>query len=639
MELKLARKFHGPIKTQSTVSHENLNLSDFASCTTTVHAIGNILVLIILQSSKPESNMENAPATWTVDNVTAWAAQANVPADVVSSLSMNQVDGPTLVTLSKSDLQSELGIASLPARRYLWELLKSLKAQQTTSDFSVAIQVHEQEIQTFSANATATINQGPDAASGTGDVTAVVNELASDAVKQRQVVSDHMMAFRLQMALNMGNEICKDAEFAHKEHDRLKQLLTQEESDRAYAESLATGRDRTVVERRRRQEQQQVQQVAGADSAESASNKRVSSLFGLCVQTLADNKVDVAEAFRTGLVKPLAEPAVVSDEESNETSIDDEEMENRKPAAVASNLFNLPFVQECSVCYDTDVKGYSLACGDHFHCVRCMRQLFQSALRDTTLLPLRCCEVPIDMNVAHDLLEHKDARTILRRVEEKEAKNKMYCPDCASFINLDLVDSTQNTELLCDCGTLLCTECKTSAHQGITCMQNQGVQSGSDDMFLGLSREQGWKQCPRCSILIELRSGCNHMTCSNCSHEFCYNCLQQWNSRTAQCSSGNCVLWEEDRLLEAAEDRVQQHEAARGIRLAEPVRREHLRAAVVGLEANEICAHEWTRSNGYKGDCPNCWFTMYAYGMRCRSDCGSIVCYTCAHHRLPRRGW
>lgn len=585
--------------------------------------------------------MQNAPATWTVENVADWATQAKVPEDVVSSLSMNQVDGPTLVTLSKSDLQSELGIASLPARRYLWELVKSLKAQQTTSDYSVAIQVHEQEIQAFSANAVAAIRQGPDAASGTGNVAAVVNELASDALKHRQKVEDHLMAFRLQKALNMGHEICKDAEFAHEEQDRLNQLLAQEENDRAYAESLATGRDRTAVARRRRQQQQQqAQQAAGVDGIEPASNKRVASLFGLCVQTLAENKINVAEAFRTGQVKPLDKPVVIvsDDEESNETSTDDETMEDRKPAAVASNLFNLPFICECSVCFDQDVKGYSLACGDHFHCVRCMRQLFQSALRDNTLLPLRCCDVPIDMNVAYDLMDHSDARTLLKRVEEKEAKNKMYCPDCASFINLDLVDSTQNKELLCDCGTLLCTECKTSSHHGISCLQNQGVRSGSDEMVMELSREQGWKQCPRCSIMIELRYGCNHMTCSNCSHEFCYKCLQQWDTRTALCSSGNCALWDENRLEEAAEDRVQQHEAAHG-RLEAPVRLERLRAAVAGLQANEICVHEWTRSNGYKGDCPNCGFTMYAYGMRCRSDCGSTVCYTCAHHRLGRRGW
>ena len=216
----------------------------------------------------------------------------------------------------------------------------------------------------------------------------------------------------------------------------------------------------------------------------------------------------------------------------------------------------------------------------------------------------------------------------------------MYCPSCSSFINLDLIDASESSELCCGCGTMVCTTCKTNSHPGFTCRQNQAIQSGSDELILELSRQEGWKQCPKCSALIELRSGCNHMTCSNCSHEFCYRCLRDWDTKESQCASRTCELWDEDRLIEAGEARVQQEEAARGgRRLAEPVRRERLREAIVGLRANEVCVHVWSRSNGYKGDCPNCGFTMWAYGMRCRSDCGSTVCYTCAHHRIPNRGW
>ena len=75
-------------------------------------------------------NSTSPPATWNVADVTAWATQAKLAPDVVSSLANNQVDGPTLVTLTKAELQSELGIISLPARRYLWELIRSLNFEQ-----------------------------------------------------------------------------------------------------------------------------------------------------------------------------------------------------------------------------------------------------------------------------------------------------------------------------------------------------------------------------------------------------------------------------------------------------------------------------------------------------------------------------
>ena len=62
--------------------------------------------------------MENtSPATWAAADVVAWATQAKLAPDIISSLTLNQVDGPTLVTLTKSELQSELGMVSLPKRK------------------------------------------------------------------------------------------------------------------------------------------------------------------------------------------------------------------------------------------------------------------------------------------------------------------------------------------------------------------------------------------------------------------------------------------------------------------------------------------------------------------------------------------
>lgn len=576
-----------------------------------------------------------SPASWTPNDVLSWATRAGLASDTVQALLQNQVDGPTLVTLSKAELETELGIASLPARRYLWDLIKSLRAEQESNDYSAAIHAHEEEIQSFStAEAT---SGGPDAASGWNTSGAsfqtVVDELLSDAQRQRKVVEDHLFAHRMQRAIKCGQQVYEDAEAARQEQARLNQLLTQAESDRQYAESLATGRERVAVARRQREAQQEAAGAIGVipGEADNAIGNRFTSLFGLAVQTCVTNKINVAEAFKTGKVKPITIPTVSDDE-------DEREDEDRKPAAVVNGLEYLPFIKQCNVCYEEKLKGYTLACG-HRQCTHCTRKLLKAALRDNTLLPLRCCEIPIDMNISNQLLNRDEATAILKRVEELEATNKMYCPTCGAFLNLDLVDSSMSTDLICGCGTALCTACKTATHQGLTCLENQAAKTGSDDLIMELASQQNWKQCPSCSMMIELRSGCNHMTCAFCRHEFCYNCLRQWSTKSGQCSSGRCELWEEDRLLEAGEARVQQEEGAQGRAFPEVARQERLRRAVAGLRANEVCDHNWQRSNGYKGECPNCGYDMYCYGMVCRSDCGSTVCYTCAHHRIPQRGW
>ena len=202
-------------------------------------------------------------------------------------------------------------MVSLPKRRYLWELIKSLKSEQETSDYAVAIEAHEEEIRSFSfAPDSSTVDLGPDAGSGGGTVMnngssllAVYNELVTDVQNQRQVIEDRMMAYRLQKTLNNGQEICRDAELAHDEQGRLDLLRNQAERDREYAENLAVGRERTVINRRRRQETQLL--ISEGSDTESQADDRIASLFGMCVQTCSDNKVNVAKAFQTGKVKPI----------------------------------------------------------------------------------------------------------------------------------------------------------------------------------------------------------------------------------------------------------------------------------------------------------------------------------------------
>ncbi|CAJ1966499.1 unnamed protein product [Cylindrotheca closterium] len=609
------------------------------------------------------------PSTWTATDVQQWAVDMRLAQEAVVGLSENQIDGATLITLSKSELREDLGIKSLAARRHLLDLIRSLQIQNETSDFSAAMDVHDEEIRRFAAIQVSNNSAGADAAAIGHTVNminpthlAIAHELDSDAQRQRQVISDHLLACRIQRDLQRGLPAYEDAQTAHEEQQRLNALFQREEQDYIYAESLATGRERAHVQSRRQRETAEPQPippaavVGGNERAIPSTASRVATLFGLSMKVCADNKVNVAQAFSTGKVKPITTPALVSDDDDDDDNDNDggggvkyryhnknTQEDKRKPAPMPKGLHNLPFVDQCSVCFDKNVKGYHLAC-EHRQCIPCTRRLFKTGLKDNTLLPLRCCEVPIDMSIAKDLLKEKEANLILQRVEELGAANKMYCPTCNSFLNLDLVDASQSVTVQCSCKTHLCVACKTTAHPGISCRQHQRqrLNDSSDDgraLFLALSRDKGWKQCPKCSEMIELRSGCNHMTCANCRHEFCYKCLEKWSTGNGQCTSGRCELWDENRLLEAGEARVQQEEQARGEAIAGPARQERLRVAVAGLRQNEICAHNWVRSGGYKGLCPNCSFEMFAYGMRCSSDCGSTVCYTCAHHRIPQRGW
>lgn len=53
-----------------------------------------------------------------------------------------------------------------------------------------------------------------------------------------------------------------------------------------------------------------------------------------------------------------------------------------------------------------------------------------------------------------------------------------------------------------------------------------------------MAETQGWRECWQCHAIVELKEGCNHMTC-RCGAQFCMACGQKWKS----CS---CALFNDE---------------------------------------------------------------------------------------------
>uniref|UniRef100_A0A1I8FYR1 RBR-type E3 ubiquitin transferase n=1 Tax=Macrostomum lignano TaxID=282301 RepID=A0A1I8FYR1_9PLAT len=71
------------------------------------------------------------------------------------------------------------------------------------------------------------------------------------------------------------------------------------------------------------------------------------------------------------------------------------------------------------------------------------------------------------------------------------------------------------------------------------------------------------QRCPRCCVLIEKDSGCNHVICSRCGYEFCYACR-------APHHAGDCVPLD---LAEAAAQRSRNARLCRQFRFWEEFNR------------------------------------------------------------------
>ncbi|KAJ5513557.1 Zinc finger RING/FYVE/PHD-type [Penicillium fimorum] len=169
----------------------------------------------------------------------------------------------------------------------------------------------------------------------------------------------------------------------------------------------------------------------------------------------------------------------------------------------------------------------------HFYCKACLIRLFTDSLRDESLFPPQCCHKSI---VASEKMlgpalvqKHKE------KVIELSDPDRTYCcnPKCAEYLPRKI---TQNGICKCaSCGVRTCRKCKKHAHEG-KCVYKP------DALLEELAECKKWQRCSNCSRLIELSTGCNHITCI-CKFEFCYFCGKPWKT----CK---CIYAEEENLYE-----------------------------------------------------------------------------------------
>jgi LSD1 subclass zinc finger protein len=560
------------------------------------------------------------PTTWTVQDVEKWAKLAGLSNDTIQALVTNDVDGPTLVTLSQSELVDELGIRSLPARRYLWDLVVQLKSEQDAHAGVAAVHFHEKEINDIVANK----DSHADESSGSHPTIdkMVMMCLRNDATQQRQIYEDHILAHKMQALQMGGQQVYADSCEASTEQERLNRIHEQCLSDRQYALSL----DPRGVHARQAAHvlSSRVQRHAVTTHHNASTAAKTSSVDNLKIARLSTSSSSIDSA-----VTP--------------------KISNQKSESIPSST-NVT-ITKCNVCYDENVKCFALAC-NHPYCVGCLTALFERAIKDTSLLPLQCCAKAIDMDLVQRLLKPTQYQFLASKLEEKQAKRKMFCPTCTRFINLDRFDGTETRLVECSCKTRLCIACQTKSHEPISCAMNQWASKQSNLPFDALVKAKGWKKCPGCRTVIELKGGCNHITCAYCNYQFCFNCSSSWNQRSGQCSSNQCAVWDEDRLIDAANERVNEQErrrinnnnnnndpAAAAVALAPAVRAQHVAREMEGLRQNEYCQHTWVKRGGNRGNCERCGYYLPMYGMVCSGRCRSTVCHTCAQFRIPQRGW
>ncbi|KAM4056963.1 IBR domain, a half RING-finger domain-containing protein [Hirsutella rhossiliensis] len=171
-------------------------------------------------------------------------------------------------------------------------------------------------------------------------------------------------------------------------------------------------------------------------------------------------------------------------------------------------------------------KVARLKCG-HSMCRSCLERIFKLSITDPQHMPPRCCtQDHIPVKHVERLFDDSFKSTWNRKFAEFSTKNRLYCPSrkCGEWIKPANIFKEKGRKVaLCGrCKTKVCGHCNAKWHGAEDCPQDEETAR-----LLAQAQEEGWKRCYRCKAVVELKEGCNHMTC-RCGGEFCMICGVKW---------------------------------------------------------------------------------------------------------------
>lgn len=175
---------------------------------------------------------------------------------------------------------------------------------------------------------------------------------------------------------------------------------------------------------------------------------------------------------------------------------------------------------ECTSCFD-DVpndKAVSLLC-KHKYCAACFSQLVSTAIHSEDTFPPKCCIEEIPRRVLDTYLSPKEMGEYDEKALEYAVAvgSRYYCgsPECAKWIDTRKAHRSNGALECPHCKFWMCTSCRGAQHRA-----NQDC---PQDFALGAALEQaeraGWRRCYSCRTMVELNTGCRHITCK-CKAEF-----------------------------------------------------------------------------------------------------------------------
>lgn len=161
----------------------------------------------------------------------------------------------------------------------------------------------------------------------------------------------------------------------------------------------------------------------------------------------------------------------------------------------------------CIICEDNfDADHCTQVPCQHYYCDGCLNDLFRVAMTNEQAYPPRCCKTTVPFEDVSHVLSNELADEFGAKKEELDDTKRTYCyvPTCSTYIGEEHKEENVATCPVCSAKT--CILCKQAQHDGDCANDNEMAAT------MRLAESEGWQKCPQCERMVELHTGCNHMT-------------------------------------------------------------------------------------------------------------------------------
>ena len=188
---------------------------------------------------------------------------------------------------------------------------------------------------------------------------------------------------------------------------------------------------------------------------------------------------------------------------------------------------NCPACEEDFIPTDKNTLKY---CG-HSFCDECWYDFLSIKIKENKLnfikcMDYECREKPDDDFIINLLNSNQELINKYKRfkleLEIINNPNRKFCPfpNCNSFLELK---DKNNKEVKCSNNHIFCFLCLKSPHGNLPCNNeiNKSMVEYEKNNFV--------KKCPKCDIITEKITGCNHITCAKCNYQWCWLCNGEYD--------------------------------------------------------------------------------------------------------------